>query len=220
MSSKKKIIADLLFVAQLFLLLLVSGSSFLRIIKTTAGQSLSAFIFMEAFQFLQFLLAIGAYRAQSSRVVKQTLFAYLFNLTFLGSNIVAFFINGNYCWGSNDNWASTCVLISITVVFLLVTIYKLSFKDPMIKSLLAIAFKSLPQFIMVFKVIQEGGAGIPFLAVVSGNTLILLRLWQIWFAIRESGADKNRRWLFISEVFNEASWAAVSIAWLCWFFSQ
>ena len=107
-------------------------------------------------------------------------------------------------------------LVGIAIVCSVMKFLGIGLQDPMTKSLLAMLLKAMPQFIMAFEVTQKGGAGVPAVAVIAGNITILIRLGQIWFAIREAGWDRNRIWLFISETVNEISWATVSLVWLIW----
>lgn len=174
------------------------------------------FLLIEAFLFLHFLLAIKAHRVQPSRVTRQTLLTYLIWFAFIGSNILAIFLNGEYQWSRNDTVTSILALSGIVVVFIGAKIRKIELQDPMLKSLLAIIFKALPQFMMAFRIAQIGGAGVPMAAIISGHITILTRIGQIWFAIREAGWDRNRIWLCVSEAVNEISWIVVSIVWILW----
>jgi hypothetical protein len=213
MSSKKKLIADLLFGVQIIGAFVLCGSQFFRLLETTKGQLLSMFLLMEAWLCLHLMLAVDAHRAQSSRVTRQTLWTYVMWLALIGTNIIAIFLNGSYQWSQNDTRTITLVLLGTVLVCAVMKLCHIRLQDPMFKSLLATLFKALPQFIMVFEVVQKGGAGIPAVAVIVGNITVLIRIGQIWFAIREAGWDRSRVWLCISEIANEVSWAAVSVVW-------
>ncbi len=84
--------------------------------------------------------------------------------------------------------------------------------------MLAILYKSLPQFMMALKIIAEGASGIPFSVIVFANVSISTRIMQIQLAVRESGWDQNQLWLFISECANQVSYLTVTLAWLLWKF--
>lgn len=217
MSWNKKLIADVLFGVQILGALVLSGSQFFRLLETTKGQLLSMFLIMEAFFCLSLMLAIGSHRAQPSRITKQTIWTYVMWIVLIGSNILAVFLNGDYKWSPNDTKTSLLALSGAVVVFAVTKIQGIGLKDPMSKSLLAMIFKALPQFVMAFEIAQKGGAGVPLAALIAGHVTVLTRIGQIWFAIREAGWDRNRVWLGASEAANEISWIAVTVAWI---FSQ
>lgn len=207
-------IPDILFGIQLLGAFLMCGSQYVRLLETTDGQLLSMLIILEVNLLLQLALALGAHRAQPSRVTRQTITIYLTWLVLICSNFVAFYQNGTYKWSENDGRVFTYAFVGVCLVGVSMPALGLPYGDPIGKSVLAMLFKSMPQFVMVFEVASKGGAGIPGIAVVVGNMTILLRLAQLTYAIREAGWDRNRVWLFASEAMNELSWACVSIMWL------
>lgn len=213
MSSKKKLIADLLFGVQIIGAFILAGSQFFRLLETTKGQLLSMFLGMEAFLCFNLLLAASAYREQPSRAIRQTLWTYAMWSVLIGSNIVAIFINGGYEWSRNDTLTTALLLFGSALVFALMKIRDIGFQDPMPRSLFAMSCKALPQFLMALEIAQRGGAGVPAAAIVAGNVTIFVRIGQLWLAIREVGLNRNLVWLCASEVANEASWATVSIVW-------
>ncbi|MEK9158933.1 MAG: hypothetical protein AAB673_02940 [Patescibacteria group bacterium] len=217
MSWNKKLLADVLFGVQIIGALVLSGSQFFRLLETTQGQLLSMFLIMEGFLCLNLMLAIGSHRAQPSRITKQTVWTYIMWLVLIGSNILAIFLNGHYQWSPNDTRTSLLAIGGAVVVFTVTKIQGVGLKDPMSKSLLAMIFKAMPQFVMTFEIAQKGGAGVPAAALIAGHITVLTRIGQIWLAIREAGWDRNRVWLGASEAANEISWIAVTAAWI---FSQ
>lgn len=219
MSAKKRLIADLLFGVQIIGALVLCGSQFFRLLQTTQGQSFSMWLLMELYLALHLWLALGAHRAQPSRVTKQTVFTYCLWLALIVSNLGAVIWNGGYRWSVNDTSTVTLALVGTAIVLAIGKSRGIGFKDPVSKSFLAMLFKALPQFLMAIKVAQEGGAGVPMVAVIAGNATIIIRIVQVWFAIREAGWERNRTWLFVSEVVNELSWATVSVVWFCWYLS-
>src|SRR3990167_5185416 len=91
MSSKKKLIADLLFWVQIIGAFVYCWNQFFRLLETTNGQLLSRFLVMEVYFYLHLMLAVGAHRAQPSRITRQTLWTYAMWLVLILSNIVAIF---------------------------------------------------------------------------------------------------------------------------------
>jgi hypothetical protein len=105
------------------------------------------------------------------------------------------------------------VIASAAGVAMVARLSRTPLSDPMIRSAFAILCKSLPQIVMAFEIWQTGGRGLPGAAVVIGNFTITLRIFQVVFAVREAGWERNRSWLLVSEIFNELSWALVSVVW-------
>lgn len=214
MSSWKKLVADLLFWVQVVGVLVVCGSQFFRLLETTKGQLLSKFLGMETFFCINFILTTRAHREQSGRVIRQALWTYAMWIALIGSNIVAIFINGGYEWSRNDTRTFTLLFLGAAAVFAIMKVKNIGFQDPMPRSLFAMACKALPQFIMALEIAQKGGAGVPAVAIVAGNITILVRIGQLWFAIREAGLNRNLVWLCANEIMNEISWATVTAVWL------
>lgn len=219
MSSQKKLVADLLFGVQIIGAFVLAGSQFFRLLETTKGQLLSMFLGMEAFAFINILLAISAHREQPSRAVRQALWTYALWFALMGSNIVAVFINGGYEWSQNDTRTFTLLFLGAAAVFALMKVKDIGLQDPMPRSLFAMVCKAIPQFLMALEIAKMGGGGVPAAAIVAGNITILVRIGQIVFAICEtrlstSGWNRNLVWLCANEIVNEISWATVSVVWL------
>jgi hypothetical protein len=219
MSSKKRMMTDLLFGVQILAACVLCGSQFVRALETVKGISLSMLLLMEIYLMLHFMLALGAHRTNPSRLTRQTIATYTIWLVLIGTNIFAVFKNSEYHWSSNDSHTVALVAIGTACLLALGHLQKLRHDDPMLKSLLAMLCKALPQFMLALKVMQEGGAGLPGAAIVSGNFSILIRLVQVGLTVREGGWERNRTWLLLSETANELSWATVSIVWLIWILS-
>ncbi len=218
--SKKKLITDVLFGIQITGAFVLCGSQFVRFLETTQEQLLSMFLTMEVYLALHLMLAVGAHRAQPSRVTHQTVWVFIVWLTLIGSNILAIFINGRYVWSENDTNTMRLAMAGTVLVYAIVRIRKVNLTDPMPKAWLAMLFKAGPQFVMAFEVELKGGAGVPLAAVIAGNITILIRMGQVAFAMYEAGWERNRIWLFASETMNELSWATVSVVWAFWYFTQ
>lgn len=198
--------------------LLLCGSMFFRLLKNTEGQLLGSTSLILLFCSMQLLLAFRAHRACPDENTKLLLWTYVMWFFLILSNVIAYFINGNYIWKENDTGVLAIALSCAIVVLRLAFALNKKFKDPMVKGLLAILFKAVPQFMMARQIIMEGGAGIPAVAIIAGHITILTRIRQIQFASQKSGEERNRYWLYISEGANELSWVAVSTVWLIWLF--
>lgn len=213
-TSHKQFISDALFVTQIICAFIMGGTQFFRLIVTTQGQLLAMFVTMEAYLFLHLALALNAHRALPSRVTRQSIAIYATWLVVLTADLFAFFVHSPVPWFDNDTRLIQLVLLGVVVLGAYVAVARVPMFDPMIKSVLAMLCKSLPQFLVVYEVWLKGGAGIPGIAVVVGNITIIIRIAQVSVSVYEAGWERNRVWLLASEVMNDLSWAAVSVVWL------
>lgn len=216
MSSRKRLIADLLFWIQVIGIAIACGSQFFRLLETVEGISLSMFLLNEAYFLMSLLLAMATHKAQASRITWQTTFVYVAGPVFIGTLIAAIIINGSYRWGFSDNITILLTVVGIAAIALYGKSQSLSLQDPMLKSFLAMLFRSLPQLFFAWKIYQEGGAGTPGVTILVGNIIVLIRIGQLGLSVKEAGWDRNRKWLLVSEISNEISWATASIIWLIW----
>lgn len=214
MSLSKKTIADLLFGVQLVGAILFCGAQFLRSLEDVHGVSVIQFTAACAFVVFNLFLGIGADRVQPSRVTKQAIVSYVVWMVLLAAVIIAVGTNSEYRWSIQDTTilGLTAILAVATLVF--GRLCHLPIRDPMILAFLAIACKSVPQLLLVWAILDQGGSGIPLLSIVVGHCTILLRLGQIYFMVKEVGWERNRMWLAVSESAAELTWLAATIAWL------
>ncbi|KND51877.1 MAG: hypothetical protein ABA06_01290 [Parcubacteria bacterium C7867-001] len=214
MSLPKKTIADLLFGVQLVGAVIFCGAQFLRSLEDVHGVSIVQFALATTFVVFNLLLGIGAHRAQPSRVTMQGIVTYIVWVAMLTAVVVAVATNREYRWSIQDS-----VTLGIAVVL---TIGTLGFgalqgrpiRDPMTLAFLAIASKSMPQLLLVWSILEQGGSGIPAASIIVGHCTILIRLGQIYFMVREAGWERNRVWLAVSESAAELTWIATTTAWL------
>jgi hypothetical protein len=89
---------------------------------------------------------------------------------------------------------------------------KRKFTDPAIKGLFVLAFKSMPQVFLAWKVWDQGGTGIPVQAIWVGHLSIFTRFVQIYYMFKDKKGDPNRFWLLTSEIGNGSTWLLVTIA--------
>jgi hypothetical protein len=207
-------IADILFAIQLVGAIVYCGSQMLRSLADVHGISIVQFFLAAAFVAFNFILSIGAHRVQPGRRTAQALVAYVIWIVGSSALVAAVLINGSYKWSLQDNVILVVFAASVAVTMLFAKARRLNVRDPMILSLLAITSKSVPQVFLAWKVLEEGGSGIPGLALLIGHFTIMIRLGQIYFMVRESGWERNRFWLAISEGAAELTWILVSLAWL------
>ncbi|OGY31681.1 MAG: hypothetical protein A2805_02180 [Candidatus Andersenbacteria bacterium RIFCSPHIGHO2_01_FULL_46_36] len=214
MSAKKQTIADLLFVVQIIGAVLFCGAQFLRSLVDVRGVSIVQFGLVATYLIFHLALGIGAHRARPSRLTRQAIATYCTWFLLMIAIIGAVLANGSYRWSVQD---TTTLLIALVLTLLIIVVghwYNFTIANPVTKALLAITYKSVPQVLLAWKILAEGGSGIPALTVLVGHLTILIRLGQIYMMVREAGWDPNRKWLGISETANGITWVIATIAWL------
>lgn len=215
-SPRYKTIADLLFVVQIVGAVVFCSAQFLRSLVDVRGVSVAQFGSVATYLIFHLWLGIGAHQVKPSRLTRQAITTYCTWFVLIVAIIGAVLANGTYHWSVQDTTTIGIALALTALVFVAGHACNKTVADPMIKAWLAIAYKSVPQVLLAWKIMAEGGSGIPGLAVVVGHATILIRLGQIYFMINEAGWDRNRKWLAISETANELSWIVASIAWLAY----
>ncbi len=145
MTFRSKVTADLLFGVQIIGAFVLCVSQFIRLLTSTNGQLLCMFLGIEIFIALHLLLAVAALRDQPNRITKQAVWIYALWVVLIGTNIIAFFLNGHYRWSENDTRTGILILVGVGTVMSAMRIRKIGLGDPMVKGLLAMIFKALPQ---------------------------------------------------------------------------
>lgn len=191
-----------------------SGAYALRSLSDVRGSSVAQFGLVATYLLFHLTLGLGAHRASPSRLTRQAITTYVVWLILVVTIIVATLTNQAYKWNEKDTTTLVTALVLTIVVLGLSYVRRLSIKDPMVKGLFAIAYKSVPQVLLAWKFLAEGASGTPGLSIIVGHATILIRLGQIYFMVREAGLDRNRIWLAVSEISNELSWLVATIAWL------
>ncbi|TSC70794.1 MAG: hypothetical protein CEO12_170 [Parcubacteria group bacterium Gr01-1014_46] len=212
MSSRQKV-TDLLFAVQFVGAALFCGGYIMRSFSDVTGSSVAQFGLVEMFLLFQLALTVSAHRTSPSRLTEQAICTYLFWFILMFLVIAVVLLNPAYRWNEKDT--------TTAIVALVLTVLTLSFnyangsslKDPFIRALFAIAYKSVPQVLLAWKFLAEGASGTPDLSVYVGHATILIRLGQIYFMGKEAGWDRNRMWLWRSEWANEISWLVATVAW-------
>lgn len=213
-ANKRKMIGDLLFGIQIIGALVFCSAQFLRSLADVKGASIAQFGLVATYLVFHLSLGIGAHRVKASRLTRQAIATYCVWFVMIIAIMIAVWINGTYRWSIQDTTTISIAVALTVTIFVISSICNTTIADPMIKAWLAIAYKSAPQVLLAWKILAEGGSGIPGLSVIAGHVTIIIRLGQIYFMVKEAGWDRNRKWLAISETTNELSWIITSIAWL------
>lgn len=211
--SEKTWVADLLFVLQIIGAVVFCGAYALRATTDVTGSSVVQFCLVGAFLFFCLTLSIGAYRTKPDRATKQGIITYVVWLVLLFLVIGTTLSNEEYRWNDKETTMLVMGLVLTGVVFLIGITSHTQVTDPMMRGLFAIAFKAVPQVLLAWKFFHEGASGTPLAAIIVGHVTILIRLGQIYFMVRASGWDRNRKWLALSEISNEVSWIIATVVW-------
>lgn len=183
--------------------------------KSVQGASLSMLLLIEAFMFLNTLLAYGAWRAQQDVEAKRTLIVYAWLLTMCALPMGGVWLNGHYTWSRNDTSTLAVCGSAALAVIIFAHVRGEKITGPRIKGLLGIAFKAGAQLFAAWKIYHDGNDGVPWPVVFFGHINIALRFRQIW--LQKQAAERwedNLKWLSVSEAGNWVSWAIFTACWL------
>lgn len=185
-----------------------------RTLESTAGLSLTWFLFWALFLAINLRLALKAHEVFPTRLSWQTI------CTYLAWGLALLATLGVLLWQAPGRWEEVDtlnVLLSgagIAAVLAVGRRHGLGIRDPLVRGWLAVFFKGTPQLTLAWHLTQVGAEGLAPFAILSGHITINLRLGQLYFAIREAGWDRNRRGSALSEIANEASWVVTTLVWL------
>lgn len=212
--SRKTWLADLLFVLQIIGASVFCGAYALRATTDVTGSSIVQFSLVGAFLFFCLTLSIGAYQTKPDRATKQGIVTYVVWLVLLFVVIGTTLSNEEYRWNDKETAMLVMGLVLTGTVLVIGITSHTRVTDPMMRGLFAIAFKAVPQVLLAWKFLAEGASGTPTASIIVGHITILIRLGQIYFMVRASGWDRNRKWLALSEISNEVSWIITTMVWL------
>ena len=160
MSFPKKTLADLLFGVQVIGAVVFCGAQFLRSLSDVHGVSIAQFGLATSFVIFNLFLGIGAHHAQPSRVTKQSIATYLVWIVMLTLVCISVATNNEYRWSIQDTVTLGTATALIVGTIAIGRLNKRPIRDPMILAFLAIASKSVPQLLLVWSVLEQGGSGI------------------------------------------------------------
>lgn len=185
-------------------------------LRSTQGVSLSFFICHGIFTLLNLSLSIAALKGTlgSDRKIKgQSVFIYaLWTLVLLTHVSIALWKMDDL-WKTTDTVSTTIVAIGVGIVILYAKMKQMPLLDPCVKAGLAVFFKSVPQVALAVMIYQYGKGGLSGIWILVGHITILTRIVHLWISNHEKW-DRNTKGSFVSEVWNEISWLAATVAWL------
>ncbi|MBU1199182.1 MAG: hypothetical protein KKF46_00535 [Nanoarchaeota archaeon] len=185
----------------------------------TEGLTLTLYITMVTFFFMGLTLAISSYKADRIKKRLQLIIVYA-QLTFVLS---AFFVVS----ANKIPWVKGDTIMCIVVYSLSIASIGLSHvymnvkgnlkdrvQDPIVRGLIAIWSKALPQLWFAWTMIdQKGSDGLPFITLIGGHLNAWPRFIHVVLSGRKSGWDRATKGLLMSELSNVGTWTIASIVW-------
>ncbi|MFA7302152.1 MAG: hypothetical protein WC030_00165 [Candidatus Paceibacterota bacterium] len=129
------------------------------------------------------------------------------------SFLAVMFWKGTGQWNERDTLTTVLASVGIVLTLGAARLRGLSYKDPIVKGVLAIFFKALPQLMLAYNMYVMHQGKLTWEMVLMGHLTISLRLLQLAFTVREAANERNRRGSAISEIANCLSWVVATIAW-------
>jgi hypothetical protein len=213
-NSPASFTADIIFIVQLLLAFTLGGSQFIKMLTSTQGVSASMFLFTDIFFALLFWMAIIAQKKIPGRMAKETIIVYAMSVLVYTVLLVETYVKAPVFWESSDWLTTGLVGAGIAGIIAIKTIKHWDLNEPYLKTGLAMAFKAIPQLLLAYKVLQVGGGGISGLWILSFHGFTISRLVPLVLLNRVSSWDRTRKSMLLSEIANEGSWLAVTLAWL------
>ena len=178
---------------------------------STEGVSVTWFLYWEVALLFSFSLAYRAWKAEKNRITMQSLIIFA-NWLLLVTACLTMYLKHNPSWSAKDTRVSIVVMIGVSITLIYAIRTKKSLANPMIKTGLAVSFKSLPQLDLASRVLVQGGQGFSPVMIVSAHINICTRILQLVLARRTAPNNPEIRGNLINEILNETSWVAVAIA--------
>jgi len=182
------------------------------IVDSTKGLSTSMFLFATLFILVNLCLALAAHKATPSRAMMQVIVIYVLGVLTYSTLLGVMVVRAERMWDSLDTLTSSIVGVGLLCALIYVQVSRLRVLDPLMKGVYSLTCKSVPQFVLAWKVFYVSGTGLSLTAVIIFHMLTCMRIYQIFHEAWVCGWDRNRRGLALAEVGNELSWVLVTIA--------
>ena len=206
--------ATALFLIQTICTLVFGGSQFVQLLYTTQSVSVTWYASWLVFLVLNVAIEMRAHHNSPSKSTHLSIFSYLLWTAVVMLDMSVIVWRGIVRWSDYDVLTIMIVLAGMIVTLGASTFFKRGIFDPIVHGLFATFFKTVPQCIMAYTILQKGREELTAVAIVVGHITILTRLGQLAYSIRVDRQERNRIWSAISEVGNWLSWLLVTLAWL------
>lgn len=212
----RRIFGNLLFWFQIVCATIFFATQALKMKESTEGNLLSFFLCHFIFAIINLWLSILAYgeSEDDGREIKmQSVFIYAMWSLFIGEHFFIALKKMPEVWKYADTITTFIVIIGVFITIVIAGIKKLPLLDAYVKAGLAVFFKCIPQFALAFSIYFYGAKGLSGWWILLGNVTIITRIVHLVVS-NHQGWNRNTRGSLISEIWNEASWAVASIAWI------
>ncbi|MCB1153048.1 hypothetical protein KDL45_05310 [bacterium] len=210
---RERLVADGLFWFQVLCACGFGVAQFLAMQKTVAGVSITWLGLWLAFLVVNLALALGALREHPGRVIRQTVVIYGVWTVVCAINFGWLLIAGGQ-WNAVDTVTAAITATGVAGAIVVGRLHGVGVHDPYVRAAFAVLCKAVPQLTLAWNMARDGGGGVAAYAILTGHLTIGLRLWQVWYSIREAGWDRHRIGIGIGEAANEASWIVATVVWL------
>ncbi len=214
MSRFQRHTTDLMFVVGLATAFGWCGAQGIRALTTTEGASLAQYVAFTGGFMIQLVLALEARKKNPGRIISQQVKLFVAWSTCGVALIATVALEGGYRWSGIDTVITILALAGLVATLSWAVIRATPLADAAIRAWMNISLKSLPQFLLVWKVMTEGPAGITSIAIVLGSLSICMRLIPLSISMYTEGRNRDKKWLWISDAINLASWLSVTFVWL------
>jgi hypothetical protein len=184
-----------------------------KMLTSTQGVSISVFVLAGLFTATLTWLAVSAFVKNRNKMTLKMVIVYICGVVVYTIMIGVAFIYSHYQWDSRDSLATCLVTILVTVIVSIAHHRGLKWYDPIMKGLIALAVRVIPNLMMAQKIWIYGGKGVSMWFIIIFNALTLLRIAQIITTSLKNGWDRERKGMMIGEIGNELSWLVVTIVW-------
>jgi hypothetical protein len=191
----------------------------------TEGQKLSSYLTFWLFTLLGLWLASIDCSKKDTLKARETRWTYRLWVIGSGLDLALLLylkvVKGYQIWLPIDTlnlslaFGSAALMVTIGLVIGRKTI----FNDPFVKGWVAVALKSLPQFVLAGMMLFIPKASPHWAAIIAGLITIAIRLKVLHSTARKERWTPERRGLQIAEWFNLISWtcvAIVAVGWAIW----
>ena len=214
MSRSQRITTDFMFYVGLATALGWCGAQGIRALTTTEGASLAQYVAFTGGFMIQLVLALEARKKTPGRIISQQVKLFTAWSTCGLALVATVALKGGYQWSTVDTVITILASAGLVITISWAAFTATPLADAAIRAWMNISLKSLPQFLLVWKVMTEGPAGITPVAIVLGSLSIFMRLIPLSISMYTEGQNRDKKWLWISDAVNLASWLSVTIIWL------
>lgn len=198
-------------ISQLILAIVYGISQAFKMFETTEGLSTSMFFFSAVYLIINYFLLKNAYKIKKTEELWYLLRLHEFGIA-IYLILTLLMLMDSDTWDLNDWYTVFVIGISFLSVLPLV-IKAYGKKHPYVKGTISALFKGIPLLFLAYKISQNGGGGLPWLALLVAHVMTLMRIIHTLLALKKDKESYRIRATLYSEYFNEFSWLVVTIVW-------